>query len=117
MHTAMRSVRSSSLDLRGRRGLTAQEIVMLAMLGVLIVAATLCVAPPAAPTQVQTQSHLMLKGQSLWSVATRYPVPGLDTAATVDLIVELNGLESPMVCAGTTIRVPLAAATDAVAMR
>lgn len=53
------------------------------------------------------------QGDTPWTLAVRYPVPGLSTAETAALIADENG----DLAAGSTVRVPYAADTVALAMR
>lgn len=62
---------------------------------------------PAAWTAVSVSPQA-----SVWSIAEAHPVPGLGTAATVDLILAKNALPSATVYPGQTILVPSAAIED-----
>lgn len=68
-------------------------------------------------SEVETHSVTIARGQTLWTLAQEYPVPGLDTADTADLIADINGLEGGKIVAGASLKVPHTPATSAVAMR
>lgn len=82
---------------------------------VLLVAAF--VSTSVRPDVMRTTTVRVDSGDSLWEIAARFPVDGLTTGETVDLIVELNDLKSVQVPAGSSLRVPAGPASDAVAMR
>lgn len=81
----------------------------------IVVAALLSQAP--SPADVRTTTVRVGTGDSLWEIARRFPVRGLSTGETVDLLVEMNELDSASIAAGSEIRVPAPPRTDAVAMR
>jgi len=64
-----------------------------------------------------TETVRISRGDTLWSIASTHPVAGLDTAATVDLIAELNDLDDFKLVAGDTVLVPADAASGSITMR
>jgi hypothetical protein len=56
-------------------------------------------------------------GDTAWSLARDYPVPGLTTAETAQLIISGNGIGSGPVQAGDVVLVPHVGDTSQVAMR
>lgn len=63
---------------------------------------------PSARTTVRAEP-----GDTAWTLAERYPAPGLSTAETAALIKQENG----NLAAGSTVRVPAASDSLALAMR
>lgn len=59
-----------------------------------------------AVAEVETCEIEVASGDSLWSLAERYGVDGLDTSQTVDLLIEWNGLESATLQPGMFLVVP-----------
>lgn len=59
-----------------------------------------------APPTLVTGSVRVVEGDSLWSLAERYPVKGHSTAETVELIAQLNGLESPLIIESMVLEMP-----------
>lgn len=79
--------------------------------GLTCVAAALIVAALASihvdtPADVQTHPIRVVSGDSLWELARAYPVQGLRTEQTVDLIRHLNALRSPVIQPGQRLLVP-----------
>lgn len=60
----------------------------------------------AAMEAVRYTEVAVASGDSLWSLASEHPVEGLDTARTVELICDRNGLASGTLYAGMSIEVP-----------
>lgn len=83
--------------------------------GVLAVAALMLFAVAAAPSlqrsaDVRLTTVRVNASDTLWEIATRHPLPGQGTDATVRAIREMNGLRSSVVAEGQVLRVPEAAA-------
>lgn len=86
----------------------------------LIVAATIAtiasfIFRPSRPTPERWTFTSVQQSSSLWEVARAYPVDGLNTSETVDLIKTANGLDTGVVTPGQLIRVPSRAPTPRVA--
>jgi hypothetical protein len=102
---SMRSIPSVRLTRRGRLLLTA--VVMLA----LVVAAVLLSggAPARAGTDrapaAVGERVTVRPGETLWQIAERV-APGSDPRETVARILDLNGLQTAQVQAGTALRLP-----------
>jgi hypothetical protein len=100
---------------RRQRGTAPAELALLLLLAVLLV---VCVfvsrTPRVTPERLSTVS--IRSGQTLWDMARSYPVAGLSTAQTAQLIAEINDLEGQSLIAGSTVRVPVTA-REAVAAR
>lgn len=75
----------------------------------LLVTGLMFAASPHRYSQPELVSVKVHSGESLWSVAERYPVDGLSTAETVQLIAEANSLKGSLVQAESTLKVPAAA--------
>ena len=61
--------------------------------------------PGSGPARPQTRTVVVQPGQTLWSIA-RDIAPGADRRDTIARIVQLNGLPSTDVVAGTRLAVP-----------
>lgn len=61
----------------------------------------------AGPESVETVSHLVKPGETLWSIASAHTAPGEDVRRTVALIRSANGMQSGTVRAGVTITIPV----------
>jgi len=114
---AARSTRRTAVATRHVRRLSRLECAALAVMVVALAATATLSAPLAGQRDLPTQTHRVEPGDTLWSIAASHPVPGLDTAHTVDLISDINGLENPSLLAGSAILVPSGAPTSNVAMR
>lgn len=98
------------------RVLSPVEGALLALVvGVLLCAAVLSTNP--RPADLRTTTVQVGAGDSLWEIAQEYPVEGLTTGETVDLLSELNGLENATISAGSSLKVPARATSESVAMR
>ncbi len=72
----------------------------------LFAAAWLSGGSVSQPT-VTTQSVRVVKGDTLWTLAERYPANGYSTAETVDLLVQMNDLDSPVIAENMVLSVPV----------
>lgn len=95
----------------------SRVMVTLVALTVLVVAASALSAPehpsPAGWTCIEVPGN-----GTLWDIASEHGVPGLSTAATINLIQAENGLTSSTLHAGQTLVVPaISEASVAVAQR
>jgi type II secretory pathway component PulK len=96
----------------------AEYLLVALMLSAVIIAAMLSSRP--VELDVTTQRVLVRQGESLWTLAERYPAQGLSTRETVELLSEVNDLKSSTIVAGTSLDVPVPAErlqADTVAMR
>lgn len=109
------TVRNTSRS-TARCALSPTEIGLVLLVACSLVAAALLSQAPR-PASVRTTTVRVGTGDSLWEIARRFPVRGLTTGETVDLLVEINGLDSASIVSGAEIRVPAAPRTDAFAMR
>lgn len=73
----------------------------------------------ATPNQerMPTTTVRVGSGDTLWSLAHRYPVDGLTTGQTVELLSEINKLQDATIVTGAILRVPARTAPEGVAMR
>jgi len=101
-----RSEHASSMEIA-----IAVVLLILLILGALITAS----GPKSHVSGVRTIR--VEAGQTLWSIARSNPMPGLTTQQTAELIARTNGLESGLVAAQTSLRVPVAASAKLVARR
>lgn len=95
-------MRGSSLRIALR---TAVEVTALLVIATLLVVGALTTGP-GPDAAVETTRVRAEAGDSLWAIAREHPVAGQTTAETVELIVRLNGLQSPRVLAGGALAVP-----------
>jgi len=102
---------SDALSPRADR-LISRVMMALVALTVLVAVASALSAPrspaPAGWTAIEVPGN-----GTLWEIASVHAVPGLSTAATVDLIQTENGLTSSTLHAGQTLVVPAIAQTSA----
>ncbi len=84
---------------------TAVEVAALVVIATLLVVGALTTGP-GSRAAVETTRVRAEAGDSLWVIARAHPVAGQTTAETVELIVTLNGLDSPLVPAGGALAVP-----------
>jgi LysM repeat protein len=90
------------LTLRGRLVLIVLAALLLSGIGVLAKAATSSASGPAVT------SHAMITvqpGDTLWSIATK-AAPNADPRATVQRIVDLNGMSGTAIASGEQLRLP-----------
>lgn len=92
------------------------EIAALMIIAVLLVMGALS-AGSDTEVSVDTARIHTEAGDTLWGIAQSHPVEGLTTAQTVELIVTLNGLDSPSVATGGVLAVPQKAANLTVASK
>jgi|GEM_PF-1843468 len=71
----------------------------------------------AAGIQEGTVAVRVGDGQTLWEIASRYRTAGMSTAATVEHIRRVNGLETSAVTAGQVLEIPAPSKHLAVAAR
>lgn len=111
--TAARTARSTRTTTVGQLRLTRRGRVVVFLAGLL---ATLALAvyfgAGSVATQEQgetvlTEIHVVSQGQTLWQIADRIDDTG-NTAAMVDRIEQMNGLETASLTIGQKLRVPVA---------
>ena len=61
----------------------------------------------AGPDSVETVSHVVKAGQTLWSIADTHTPTGEDVRRTVALIRSANGISSGVLRTGTAIAIPV----------
>ena len=84
------------------------ETAILALLVVALLTAVWLGSSSGRCQSLETSSLRIEAGDTLWSIATAHPVPGLSTAQTAELLTDINGLDGAMLAAGSTVQVPLA---------
>jgi hypothetical protein len=86
------------------------ETLVVALVTIVLVAVMFATGPGESandrPTVSQVRVH---KGDTPWGLARAYPVDGLTTAETADLIVSLNGGKAGVLRAGDSVWVPTVA--------
>lgn len=85
--------------------LGALELAALAVVAVLLVVGTFSSAT-RAPSGALERSVSVTSGDTLWSIATSHPIPGLDTAHTAEAIRRANDLRDSSLDIGQTLMVP-----------
>lgn len=86
--------------------------------GLALLTAIAFYAVSGPPADVATRPVRVEAGDTLWSIASAHPVPGLRTEQTVDLIRRTNGMEGSVVYVGQLLDVPHeVASTPAVAQK
>ena len=82
---------------------------VLEICALVVIAALLVCAPLISRSRAQsfeTGTVLVEQGDTLWTIAREHPVPGLSTAQAVEVIAQINALESAQIPAGMAVRVP-----------
>jgi hypothetical protein len=108
--------RSTSKTGRTRR-LDRTEYAILSVTAAVLLITAMAPLAGGPRADLTTETVRISSGDTLWSIASAHPVPGLDTAATVDLIAELNGLDGFTLVAGDTVLVPANAVDANLTMR
>ena len=114
IHPTYRPTRPAAAPTAGSLRLTrrGRAVVLLAGLLALLVAAVILGSGSVATQEkgadtVLTEIHTVSGGETLWEIADRIDDTG-STAAMVDRIEEMNGLESANLAVGQELRVPVA---------
>ena len=93
--------------------LTQQGRLLRTFLGLLAVATAFALVPQAAADgpepPIQVVAYTFAPGDTLWTVAQRVTPDGGDPWGTVDLIADLNQLESSSVRVGQQVSLPVLA--------
>lgn len=84
------------------------ETALLVLMVVALIAAVWLGSSSERHRSLETSSIRIEAGDTLWSIATAHPVPGLSTAQTAELLSDINKLEGAMLAAGSTVQVPVA---------
>lgn len=101
-----------------RRWHAAQLIGALLSVALFVFAATHAAARDAAPSSPSTCVRVVVqKGDTLWSLAKRFDVPGSSLPQKVSAIRTANGLLTATLRPGQTLLVPISSEHDAVALR
>jgi LysM repeat protein len=88
-----------------RRSLsTAEKLALILLAGVLVVCAL--ASRSETPGAESTTSVRVVAGDTLWTIAEQNRVAELSTAQTVDLIAQLNGLDTSMLTPGRVLEIP-----------
>ena len=104
--TAGRPVRSQArLTRRGRLLVTALTLLMLVAAAVLLTGDIPATAGTDHAPAVAAQRVTVAPGETLWQIAERV-APGTDPRETVAKILDLNGLQTSQVQAGTALQLP-----------
>lgn len=101
-----RSRSSRPSDPRDRRFTTTLEIAAVVAIGIALIIATIVASRPHTAPASDTTRVFVERGDSVWSLAEEHPVAGQTTEQTVQQILDLNGLSTPSVPAGTALRLP-----------
>ena len=113
--TSARIATRPSLAARHGIGRAVLETVALVAIAVLLISAPFI--SRANARHFETGTVLTAPGDTLWTIASKHPIPGLPTAQAVDVIAKLNALEGARLPAGTVLQVPSAPQNAAFAMR
>jgi len=92
---------------RHHTGSSARFALALLMVAASLVAVLGHRSPAPGVDVTRFETIAVTEGGSLWQIATEYPVPGLGTPETVELIRTANRLDTAIVHVGQTIRVPV----------
>ncbi|MDF1542450.1 MAG: LysM peptidoglycan-binding domain-containing protein [Anaerosomatales bacterium] len=92
--------------MRSRRAYAPVEWIALVLLAAALLVTALAIAPEHRPDEVRTRPVRVVQGDSLWTLARANPLSGLTTDETVDVLRQINGLESSVVHAGQLLEVP-----------
>ncbi len=91
-----------------RRTRLVSEVAALVLIAALLVALPMLSRGATNDASSATMKVTARPGDTLWSVARTYPVPGMTTPEAVDHIAALNGFESSRIPVGSSIVVPIA---------
>ena len=86
---------------------TALRTALVLVIGVGLAVLFLGPQADAGPESVETVSHVVKAGQTLWSIADAHTPAGDDVRRTVVLIRSANGISSGMLRAGMAITIPV----------
>lgn len=114
---AASTARRSSCRIGRAHRLTRTEWAILSVTAAVLLMTALAPLAGRPHARVKTETVRISRGDTLWSIASAHPVAGLDTAATVDLIAELNDLDGFALVAGDTVLVPSDAESGNITMR
>lgn len=84
----------------------AMIVISMVVLAVLLLASSVQALSGDAPADVETASHVVAGGDSLWSIAEDLTVPGGDVRYTLAEIRRLNDLDDSTIRAGEVLAVP-----------
>lgn len=113
------STQSRSGDSRARRDFQTRAIeYTVAALAVSALILSALGSGTTTPTSIQTESVQLKSGDTLWELAARHPIAGLDTARTAEYIATVNHLAGAPLHEGADILVPSSSVVpDSFAMR
>ncbi|MCE5202973.1 MAG: LysM peptidoglycan-binding domain-containing protein [Coriobacteriales bacterium] len=98
---------AGALHNRGASGLSTVEMVSVALVVVaLLIVGAVQVSQRSVPVVADTVTVLVEPADTLWGLARSHPVQGLSTAGTVDLIKQMNGLDTSAIIAGQALELP-----------
>ena len=100
-----------------RENVTVTDIILVAFVALALYLAAAASGSVSSADLSATKSVRVVRGDTLWDVARRHPIPGLETASTVDVIARINDLPGHQLVEGQSIRVPVQADASALAMR
>lgn len=101
-----------------RRWHTVQVIGALLSAALFVFAAAHAAARDSAPARPSTCVRVVVqRGDTLWSLAKRFDVPGSSLPQKVSAIRAANGLPTATLRPGQTLLVPISSQHDAVALR
>ena len=86
---------------------TALRTALVLVIGVGLAVLFLSPQADAGPESVETVSHVVKAGETLWSIADTHTPAGEDVRRTVGLIRSANGISSGMLRAGMAITIPV----------
>ena len=86
---------------------TALRTALVLLIGVGLAVLFLGPQADAGPESVETVSHVVKAGETLWSIADAHTPAGDDVRQTVALIRSANGIASGLVRAGMAITIPV----------
>lgn len=99
-----RPVRTTGLRLTARGRVVLTLVALVVALGATLSGQRAEAGAPAPALPVQT--HTVVAGETLWSVAGSIAAPGQDVRDVVDTLTELNGLSGSTIEAGQLLLVP-----------
>lgn len=116
LHAVARKWNHRTQLVPGRHGaVTGVELAIVAVIAGIVIAGAMW-PRTSGPRDVFTAPVRIEAGQTLWTLAQEYPVAGLTTEQTADLIASVNAIDGPL-RAGSVVRVPAQRNAPSVAMR
>ncbi len=98
-----------------RENVTVADLILVAFVVLALYLAAAASGSVSTADLSATKTVRVVPGDTLWDVARRHPIQGLETASTVDVIARINDIPGHQLVEGQSIRVPVQADASALA--